>query len=72
MKYRMVKVDVANGERVWFEAQVRVLFFFWKSCFYSGETTIPATYRTWQDAADAIHRHKSLFGHVKRTVVRDW
>lgn len=70
MKYRMVKVDVANGERVWFEAEYRYCFFLWKSCFKWKEG--PVTYLTWEAAADAIHRHKSLFGHVKRTVVRDW
>jgi hypothetical protein len=70
MKYRMVKVDVANGEQIWFEAQVRVLLFFWRSCFHKDGG--PSRYLTWEAAADAIHRHKGIHGHVKRTVVRDY
>lgn len=69
MKYRMVKVDVGCGESVWFEAQHRVLLF-WRNCFHKDGEGV--RYRTWECAADAIHRHKAVHGHVKRTVVRNW
>jgi hypothetical protein len=69
MKYRMVKVE--RGEDVWFEAEYR-RFFFWLSCFNLSRYGGAARYNTWEDAADAIRRHKRLFVVEKRTVVRDY
>ena len=57
-------------DELYYTAEHRVLFFFWKTLFVNMKEGTPAKYRTEDEALDAIRRYKNLTMETTSEVVR--
>lgn len=62
MIYRIMKHT--KGDKVWFTAEWRFLYFFWRTCFFHYDE--PATYESVETARAYIENHRRIHAKVKR------